>query len=212
MKLGKFAAIAVLLGTFYADAAIVIQWSDGGTPAISAGKGQNTVLSIPEMKIWLCLRLLLSGKGELRMIRTLRKTDVEKIGEIWLDTNLSTHDFIPAEYWQGNFTAVKEMFPQAEVYVFQDEERGEIQGFIGLNEEHIEGIFVRTQAQGQGIGRNLLDFVKSRKERLSLNVYQKNSGAVRFYQREGFRIADGGTDENTGAKDYLMVWEASASE
>ena len=146
------------------------------------------------------------------MIRTLRKTDVEKIGEIWLDTNLSAHDFIPAEYWQGNFTAVKEMFPQAEVYVFQDEERGEIQGFIGLNEEHIEGIFVRTQAQGQGIGRNLLDFVKSRKERLSLNVYQKNSGAVRFYQREGFRIDDGGTDENTGAKDYLMVWEASASE
>lgn len=183
-------------------------------PAISAGKGRNTVLLIMEMKIWLCLQLLLSGKGKEGpgMIRALKKTDVDKIAEIWLDTNLSAHDFIPVEYWQGNFTAVKEMFPQAEVYVFQDEERGEIQGFIGLNEEHIEGIFVRTQAQGQGIGRNLLDFVKSRKERLSLNVYQKNSGAVRFYQREGFRIADGGTDENTGAKDYLMVWEASASE
>ena len=146
------------------------------------------------------------------MIRALKKTDIDKIAEIWLDVNLSAHDFIPAEYWRGNFTAVKEMFPQAEVYVFQDEERGEIQGFIGLNEEHIEGIFVRTQAQGQGIGRNLLDFVKNRKERLSLNVYQKNSGAVRFYEREGFRIDEAGVDENTGEKDYLMVWETSAFE
>ena len=54
------------------------------------------------------------------MIRALKKTDVDKIAEIWLDVNLSAHDFIPAEYWRGNFTAVKEMFPQAEVYVFQD--------------------------------------------------------------------------------------------
>ena len=51
---------------------------------------------------------------------------------------------------------------------------------------------MRTQTQGRGIGRNLLDFVKNRKERLSLNVYQKNSGAVRFYEREGFRIDEAG--------------------
>lgn len=140
------------------------------------------------------------------MIRALKKTDIDKIAEIWLDTNLSAHDFIPAEYWQGNFTAVKEMFPQAEVYVFQDEERGEIQGFIGLNGEYIEGIFVRTQEQGQGIGKHLLDFAKSRKERLSLNVYQKNSRAVRFYQRERFRISEEGNDENTGEKEYRMIW------
>ena len=98
------------------------------------------------------------------MIRALKKTDVDKIAEIWLDVNLSAHDFIPAEYWRGNFTAVKEMFPQAEIYVFQDEEQGEIQGFIGLNEEQIEGIFVRTQTQGRGIGRNLLDVDKHKTE------------------------------------------------
>jgi len=32
------AAIAVLLGTFFGDATIVIQWGDGGIPANSAGK------------------------------------------------------------------------------------------------------------------------------------------------------------------------------
>ena len=146
------------------------------------------------------------------MIRALKKTDVDKIAEIWLDVNLSAHDFIPAEYWRGNFTAVKEMFPQAEIYVFQDEEQGEIQGFIGLNEEHIEGIFVRTQDTGAGDRQESAGFCENRKERLSLNVYQKNSGAVRFYEREGFRIDEAGVDENTGEKDYLMVWETSAFE
>jgi putative acetyltransferase len=31
--------------------------------------------------------------------------------------------------------------------------------------------------------------------------------AVRFYLREGFRIVEDGTDENTGEKEYLMRWE-----
>ena len=37
------------------------------------------------------------------MIRELRQTDTDRISEIWLDTNLRAHDFIPAEYWEGNF-------------------------------------------------------------------------------------------------------------
>ncbi|MCI6010626.1 MAG: hypothetical protein MRZ48_10915 [Anaerostipes hadrus] len=36
------------------------------------------------------------------MIRKLQKTD------IWLDTNLKAHDFIPAKYWKNNFQLVKE--------------------------------------------------------------------------------------------------------
>ena len=30
------------------------------------------------------------------MIRELRITDVDRVAEIWLDTNLQAHDFIPA--------------------------------------------------------------------------------------------------------------------
>lgn len=55
----------------------------------------------------------------------------------------------------GNFDAVKEMLIQAEVYIYEDESG--IQGFIGLNGDHIEGIFVRRKVQSTGIGRQLLD-------------------------------------------------------
>ena len=40
-----------------------------------------------------------------------------------------------------------------------------------------------------------------------LQVYQRNARAIRFYQREGFRIQNEGMDEHTGEKDYTMVWE-----
>lgn len=138
------------------------------------------------------------------MIRKFKDIDLDKVSQIWINTNISAHSFIPADYWMSNFEAVKEMLPQAEIYVY--EEAGEIEGFVGLNESHIEGIFVTESFQSQGIGRKLLNYVKGINNSLSLNVYEKNIRAVRFYERESFKIVSDGTDEATGEKDYLMVW------
>ena len=138
------------------------------------------------------------------MIRELQKADLNKVAEIWLDTNLQAHYFIPAQYWKSNFDSVKELLPQAEVYVYENSQK--IQGFIGLNGEYIEGIFVSGEIQSQGIGKLLLNFVKDRRSKLSLNVYQKNTQAIHFYQREGFIIQCEGLDEATGEKDYVMIW------
>lgn len=141
------------------------------------------------------------------MIRKMQITDIDRVAEIWLDTNLKAHDFIPAEYWKGNYDAVKEMISQAEVYVYIDEDKNQIQGFIGLDEDYIAGIFVWGEAQSRGIGKGLLDRAKKEKSKLTLNVYARNTGAVHFYQREGFRIGGQGSDEDTGEKEYLMCWE-----
>lgn len=138
------------------------------------------------------------------MIREMQKTDINRVADIWLETNLKAHNFIPAQYWKSNFEAVKEMLPQAEVYVYEDSQ--EIQGFIGIIDEHIEGIFVCDGMQSQGIGRLLLNYIKSKKPCLSLNVYRKNTRAIHFYCREGFEILREDLDEATGETDYLMTW------
>ena len=139
------------------------------------------------------------------MIRKLKKADINRVTDLWLDTNLKAHEFIPFQYWKNNYDAVKEMLPQAEVYVYENDNK--IQGFVGLNDEYIEGIFVSDEMQAQGIGKLLLDFVKNRTAKLSLNVYQKNTRAIHFYQREGFAIRCEGVDEATGEKEYVMTWE-----
>ena len=139
------------------------------------------------------------------MIRELRKVDINKVAEIWLDTNIKTHYFISAQYWKSNFELVKELLLQATVYVYEDKQ--EIQGFIGLSNEYIEGIFVSAEMQSQGIGKILLNYVKGKRNKLILNVYQKNTRAISFYQREGFEIQYIGLDEATGEKDYVMAWQ-----
>ena len=139
------------------------------------------------------------------MIRELRKVDINKVAEIWLDTNIKTHYFISAQYWKSNFELVKELLLQATVYVYEDKQ--EIQGFIGLSNEYIEGIFVSAEMQSQGIGKILLNYVKGKRNKLILNVYQKNTRAISFYQREGYEIQYSGLDEATGEKDYVMAWQ-----
>lgn len=140
------------------------------------------------------------------MIRKLQKTDINRVADIWLKTNLKTHYFIPEQYWTNNYEVVKEMLPQAEVYVYEDDKI--IQGFVGINDEYIEGIFVSDEMQSRGIGKMLLDYIKDKKDRLQLKVYQKNVRAMSFYQREGFTIQSEGMDEFTGEKEYVMNWES----
>ena len=139
------------------------------------------------------------------MIRSLQKADINRVADIWLDTNLKAHSFISAQYWKSNYELVKEMLSQAEVYVYEDGQK--IQGFIGLSDKYIEGIFVSEKMQSQGIGKLLLNYIKDRKDVLRLNVYQKNIRAIHFYQREGFEIQCEGLDEATGEKDYVMIWQ-----
>lgn len=139
------------------------------------------------------------------MIRNLTGIDIDETAIIWLETNIKAHDFISTEYWKSNFDRVKEMLLQAELYVYESE--GSIQGFIGLSDEYIAGLFVSNQAQSHGIGKCLLNFVKDQKRKLSLSVYQKNIRAIRFYQREGFVIQCEKIDDHSGEKEYVMTWE-----
>ena len=139
------------------------------------------------------------------MVRKMKKIDINRVADIWLKTNLKAHDFIPEQYWTSNYELVKEMMSQAEVYVYEDDKM--IQGFVGLSNEYIEGIFVSNEMQSCGIGKLLLDYIKNKKVRLRLNVYQKNTRALSFYQREEFNIQCEGFDGATGEKEYIMLWQ-----
>ena len=140
------------------------------------------------------------------MIRKMEETDISDVLQIWLETNIRAHNFIEKEYWTGNYEMVKQILPEAEVYVYEAEKSGQIEGFIGINDQYVEGLFVKETVQSNGIGKRLMDYVKNRKIELCLGVYQKNMRAVRFYLRENFLIQAEQMDENTDEKEYIMRW------
>ncbi|MDH1976295.1 GNAT family N-acetyltransferase [Aliarcobacter butzleri] len=139
------------------------------------------------------------------MIRKLDKNDINQLLQIWLEVNIKTHNFIPKEYWEEQYDNVKELLPNSEIYVYEENEK--IVAFVGLIENYIAGIFVSFPFQSKGIGKKLLDYIKEFKKELSLNVYVKNTSAIKFYQREGFIINSQSIDEETKEQQILMIWK-----
>ena len=139
------------------------------------------------------------------MIRKYEKNDLERIMEIWLSSNIEAHSFIRCEYWRDCFDNAAEAISQAEVYTSLSE--GKIVGFIGLNGGHIEGIFVDSEHRSKGVGKSLIDFVKTLYPKLSLCVYEKNVRAADFYRREGFLPVRKKPDISTGEMEIFMRWE-----
>ena len=78
------------------------------------------------------------------MIRELRKADINRVADIWLDTNIKAHYFIPAQYWKSNFELVKELLLQATF--FYQKEGFEIQ-YGGFDEDTGEKDYVMAWQQ-----------------------------------------------------------------
>ena len=138
------------------------------------------------------------------MIREFEDDDIDAVMQIWKNENIETHKFIPKEYWENSYNYVKEVLPKAQLYVYVIKES--IVGFIGLNKEHIEGIFVDKNNQHNGIGTSLLDKVKENKNKLTLSVYKKNRNAIHFYKKNHFIITSESIDKNTNEIEYIMTW------
>lgn len=138
------------------------------------------------------------------MIRKYQLKDNSAITQIWYEVNVSTHDFIPQQYWLEQLPSVKEAFKTAEIYVYEKD--GQTLGFIGLDNDYIAGIFVALDKQSSGIGQKLLSYVKKRKDSLNLKVYQKNKRAINFYQKNGFEIKGESLDEDNNENEYVMEW------
>lgn len=138
------------------------------------------------------------------MIRKFEKNDIDSVMQIWKDENIKAHAFISKEFWESNYNNVKESLPNAEIYVYILEEK--IVGFIGLNNNYIEGIFVDTNNQCKGIGSSLLDKAKEKRNSLTLKVYQKNKNAINFYEKNDFVIENKDIDESTNEIEYTMIW------
>jgi putative acetyltransferase len=138
------------------------------------------------------------------MIRDFEIDELETIMEIWLKTNIDAHDFINESYWKENYKLVKELLPNATLFLYED--NNVIEGFIGLTESFVAGLFINATSQSKGIGKALLDYVKENHSELSLQVYKKNVSAVKFYLREDFVVLKEQIDKNTGEVELVMNW------
>ncbi len=131
--------------------------------------------------------------------------DLEQLAQIWLNGNLQAHSFIPAQYWKNQFVNIKKMLPEANIFVYRNNET--IIGFLGELDGYIAGLFVDINYRNQGVGSRLINYLKQINDKLTLSVYVDNINAVNFYENKDFIIDSVGMDTETDSKEYHMIWE-----
>lgn len=73
----------------------------------------------------------------------------------------------------------------------------------------IEGVFITDNYRNKGIGKLLLERLKSDYNGLYLPVYEKNEGAIRFYTKHQFEIRSKEFEAETQEYEYLMKWDSN---
>ena len=138
------------------------------------------------------------------MLRQAEQKDLSRIMEIWLEGNLQAHGFIDPTYWTGHLQEVQAAISRADVWVW--EENGRTEAFAGAVGNYLAGLFVSGTQRGRGIGSQLLEHITQQRPRLTLHVYSRNTGAVRFYERHGFVLVKERTDPETGQPELEMIF------
>jgi GNAT superfamily N-acetyltransferase len=87
-------------------------------------------------------------------------------------------------------------------------DRDVMTGVIAFHDDWIKQLYVQPEAQGQGIGTELLDVAKRASDRLQLWTFQRNAQARRFYEARGFALAEqtDGSGNEEKEPDARYLW------
>lgn len=81
-----------------------------------------------------------------------------------------------------------EVLPGLEVWVLCGESSVSI-GFMGLDGDRLEALFIAPDSVRQGGGRLMLEYARALKGPLRVDVNEQNTRAVAFYLANGFVVA-----------------------
>ena len=89
------------------------------------------------------------------------------------------------------------------IWVFDDEF---VKGVLHVENGQIQELYIDSFFQNQGIGASLIDFAIQKCQAKSLFVLEKNTGAIRFYERHGFVLTKERQLE-PGTTEYIVRME-----
>ena len=89
---------------------------------------------------------------------------------------------------------------------------GDVAGYLALDGDHVDHLYIRPDHYRQGLGSELLRAAQAQRTQLDLWVFQRNTGAIAFYEAHGFTIVEStdGTANDEGEPDHRMAWSSGA--
>lgn len=134
-----------------------------------------------------------------------RAEDYDKLVEIWYRSVRDTHRFLTEDDFAFYHGLVREGGLRAPELWMETGQDGEPRGFIGLEGDMVDTLFVDPRYFGQGTGSRLLRHAEERKGRgLKVDVNEHNGSALRFYLRYGF-VRTGRSERDGCGKPYPLL-------
>ena len=111
---------------------------------------------------------------------------LDRLLEIWEASVRATHHFLSDE----EVRQIKEYVPQAleEVrhLILAENESGEPAGFMGIDDDRLEMLFLSSEERGKGVGSSLIQYGIHNYGIQRVTVNEQNPQAVGFYEHMGF--------------------------
>ena len=111
---------------------------------------------------------------------------LDKLTALWRQSVIKTHLFLTSK----NIDEIADFVPQAlkEVeHLIVARDANEYFGFMGIEKQRLEMLFLDPQYIGQGIGRKLIEYGIEKYQINEVTVNEQNPKAVGFYEHLGFK-------------------------
>jgi len=148
------------------------------------------------------------------LIRPGRRDDAEAIADVLLDSRREAMPWLPVLHSREDAIAYFAGLVLLHQQVFVAEVNRLVAGFMALEGDLVEHLYVAPAFQGWGIGDKLVALAKLLcPEGLKLWTFTPNARARRFYEARGFRASQftDGTRNEEREPDVLYTWSPSAS-
>lgn len=146
------------------------------------------------------------------VIRPVAEDDFEAVYEIVNDAAQAYRGIIPADRWHEPYMPREELRNEINdgVMFFGYEVCGILAGVMGLQDKGevdlIRHAYVRTACRSCGIGGKLLEFLRRRSGKpILVGTWADASWAVRFYEKNGFRLIEDREHTNALLRRYWNI-------
>jgi len=122
--------------------------------------------------------------SDLQVIRA-SKGDYPELIALWEGSVRATHFFLTeADIQRYRELILGQYFDQVKLYCIKQE--GMISGFMGIDNELLQMLFIQADKRGLGLGKALVSFATRTLAVSEVNVNEQNTQALKFYELMGF--------------------------
>jgi len=144
------------------------------------------------------------GTSLMARIRLGTEADVPRALAIWRAAVDSTHGFLSVEHRAEIDAMVAEQFlPHAPLWLVEDE-IGTVQGFLALDGDMIDALFVDPAAHGLGFGSALVAHALTLSPDARVDANEQADNALPFYLARGFEVV-GRSETDPHGRPYPIV-------